>query len=152
MVLVDVTILVVMVPVAVTSSVRVTVVPLVASVAVRVPVGTDPTKVAVVAMVVVVLVTTVEGTVTVSVAVVDGVVVVAVVDAVTVAAAMHRRAVLQAVPLLHWPEAGQRPSNLVHWYGAASGRVIPPQPKVITQAKTSWQVQPLGQLSLAVQL
>ena len=103
-------ILVVMVPVADSSSVRVTVVPLVASVAVLVPVGTIPTKVAVVATVVIVLVMMVDGTVTVRVAVVEGVVVVAVVDAVVVTG-KHRLIVLQAVPLLH----GQNPSNLVHW-------------------------------------
>lgn len=146
------TIRVVMVPVADSSSVRVTVVPLVASVAVLVPVGTSPTRVAVVATVVIVLVTMVEGTVTVSVAVIDGVVVVAVVDAVTVlVAGTHRRIGLQAVPLLHCPTDGQTPSSFEHWRGAASGRVNPPQLKEVTHAETSWQRRSLGQLSAVVQ-
>jgi hypothetical protein len=154
--LVEVTTVVVIVPVSSTSSVIVAVPPLVTRVAVLVAVGTSPLKVAVLEIVVIVLVMTVVGTVTVSVAVVDGAVVVTVADAVLVAVAVpvtgkHRRILSHGVPPPHSPAAGQIPSNLVHRYGEESGGTLPPQPKLLTQADTSWQLKSLGQSSATVQ-
>jgi hypothetical protein len=139
----------------------------VVKVVVVVLVATSPVSVAVVAMVTIVLTMVVEGMVTVRVAVVPGVVVVCVVGDVAVAivesvvepvdvavavpvAGKHSRFVSQGAPPPHAPEDGQSPSNLMHWYGLPSGLTLPPQPKLDTHAKTSWQLQPPGQFSVPV--